>query len=278
MSQKAPVSVVILTLNEEKNIESCLKSVYGWSDDIHIIDSFSKDATIEISRKYTQNIHQVPESHWARIRNWALKRLPLKYDWVLFLDADERLTEELKREIAEILTKSPKENGFYIKRRFIFLGRWLKYGGLYTRVLRLFKKDCVRYIELGDCEYAVVKKPIGYLKNDMLHEDKKGISSWIEKHLKIAEREARRILEKKRAKLNFSENFEIEGREKILIREKIWDRIPLLLRPFLLFIYCYFLKLGFLDGKEGLIYHLLWALWYRLLIYIKVREIQNEFQ
>ena len=274
MTKKAPVSVIILTLNEEENIEDCLKSVFGWSDDIHIVDSFSKDSTIDIARKYTQNIHQIPMAHWAHIRNWALKNLLLKYEWVLFLDADERLTEELKKEIVAVLKGSPKENGFYIKRRFFFLGRWLKYGGLYTKVLRLFKKDHARYVEFGDSEYAIVEGKVGFLRNDMIHEDKKGISRWIEKHVKIAEREAKRIIEKKKIGLELDRNdVEIEGKKRIRIRAKIWDRIPLLLRPFLLFIYCYFIKLGFLDGKEGLIYHLLWALWYRLLVYVKVREL-----
>ncbi|MHA1835128.1 MAG: glycosyltransferase family 2 protein [Candidatus Baldrarchaeia archaeon] len=274
MTRKASVSVIILTLNEEENIEECLKSVHCWSDDIYVVDSFSRDSTVDIAKRFTQNVYKTPMAHWAHIRNWALKNLPLKYEWVLFLDADERLTEEIKEEINTILKGSPKENGFYIKRRFFFLGRWLKHGGLYTNVLRLFKRNCTYYVEFGDSEYAVVKGKVGFLRNDMIHEDKKGISRWIEKHVKIAEREAKKIIEKKKIELEPDRNdVEIEGKKRIRIRAKIWDRIPLLLRPFLLFIYCYFIKLGFLDGKEGLIYHLFWALWYRLLVYVKVREL-----
>lgn len=272
---KAPVSVVILTLNEEANIEYCLKSIRSWTDDIHIVDSFSDDDTIKIARKYTQKIHQVQEDHWAHIRNWALKSLPLKYEWVLFLDADEMLTEALKQEILEVLRGNVNENGFYIRRRFIFLGRWLKHGGFYEEILRLFRKDFAKYIEFGDSEYAIVKGKVGRLKGDIMHEDRKGLSKWIEKHTRIADREAKRILEKLNVDFeSFGKNTRIEGGKRVYIRAKIWDRMPLLLRPFMLFIYTYFLKLGFLDGTEGLIYHLLWSLWYRLLIYVRVKELK----
>jgi glycosyltransferase involved in cell wall biosynthesis len=272
---EAPVSVVILTLNEEENIEYCLKSVFDWTDDIIIVDSFSKDSTIDIAKKYSPKIYQIEEGHWARIRNWVLKNIPTKYEWVLFLDADERLTEEIKQEISLVLKRDVEENGFYIKRRFIFLGRWLKHGGMYTEVLRLFRKTSVKYLEFGDSEYAVVKGKVGHLKNDIIHEDRKGISKWIEKHIKISEREAKRIVEKQSANLALlGKNSEIEGKGRVRLRVEVWDKIPLLLRPFLLFFYTYFLKLGFLDGVEGLVYHLFWSFWYRLLVYIRVRELK----
>jgi glycosyltransferase involved in cell wall biosynthesis len=278
MCEKAPVTVIIITLNEERNIGDCLKSIYNWTDDIIIVDSYSEDATVEIAKKYTSKIYFVERGHWARIRNWALKNLPIKYDWVLFLDADERLTDELKNEIKELLCsdKEIEEVGLYIKRRFIFLGKWLKHGGLYTPVLRLFKKDKVHYLEMGDSEYAVVEGKVGVLKNDMIHEDKKGIDEWVKKHLKIADLEANRYLNLKETVKQIigkeRESKRIEGGLRTFIKYKIFDKIPLFFKPFILFIYTYFLKLGFLDGKEGLIYHLLWAFWYRLIIYVKVKE------
>lgn len=271
---RAPVSVIILTLNEEANIEYCLKSVYRWSDDIHVIDSFSEDNTVKLAMKYTMNIHKVKEAHWADLRNWAMRNLPLKYDWVLFLDADERLTEDLKREISEVLKTSPEENGFYIKRRFIFMGRWLKHGGLYPKVLRLFRHKFAEYIPAGDVEYAKVKGKVGLLKHDMIHEDKKSISIWIEKHNKISERAAKQYLNRKGSLLRERENgSEIEGGGRIWVKETVWEKIPLLLRPSVTFLYQYIFRLGFFDGLEGLIYHLLQAFWYRLLIYAKVREL-----
>jgi glycosyltransferase involved in cell wall biosynthesis len=271
---KAPVSVIVLTLNEEANIEYCLRTVYGWSDDIHIVDSFSADNTVSLATKYTNNIKRVKEAHWADLRNWAMRNLPLKYDWVLFLDADERLTKDLKREIFELLQTSPKENGFYVKRRFIFMGRWLKHGGLYEKVLRFFRHNFAEYIAEGDVEYAKVKGKVGQLRHDMLHEDKKTISTWIEKHNKISDRAAKQYLN--RDKSTFEELIrggELEGGRRTWIKYAIWEKFPLVSRPFVTFLYQYFLRFGFLDGLEGWIYHLLQAFWYRLLIYVKVKEL-----
>jgi len=271
---KAPVSVIILTLNEEANIEYCLRSVHEWSDDIHLVDSFSEDNTVKLAMKSTKNIHRVKEAHWADLRNWAMRNLPLKYDWVLFLDADERLTKELRREIYEVLKTSSEENGFYIRRRFIFMGRWLKHGGLYPKVLRLLRHKSTEYIAKGDVEYLKVKGKVGLLEHDMIHEDKKSISIWIEKHNKISDRAAKHYLNKKSSLLRKREiDSEIEGGRRIRVIETVWEKTPLLLRPFVLFLYQYFFKLGFLDGLEGLIYHLLQAFWYRLLIYVKVKEL-----
>ena len=129
---KAKVSVIIITLNEEENIEQCLQSIYGWTDDIHIADSNSTDNTVEIAKRYTDNIHIVEErsrGHWATIRQWALSTVSPKYKWILFVDADEWLTEELKNEITRKINSDPNENGFYIPFRFIFMNRCLKYGG-----------------------------------------------------------------------------------------------------------------------------------------------------
>lgn len=273
--EKAKVSVIIITLNEEENIEQCLKSIYGWSNDIHIVDSNSTDNTIEIAKKYTNNIHIVEEGHWSNIRNWALSKLPLKYEWVMSIDADEWLTEGLKNEIIQKIDSNPDEIGFYIPKRFIFLNKWLKYGEMYGTMLRLYKHNKVRYVEKGDAECTIFEGKVGILKNDMIHQDLKLFSTWIDKHNKIALRAAKRYIEIKERKKELlhkpSTNEAIVGRPRL---QKIWDKVPLLLRPFLMFFYVYFIKLGFLDGKEGLIYHLHHAFWYQLLIYTKIKEIE----
>lgn len=276
-SYKAKVSVIIITLNEQENIEDCLRSVYGWSDDIIIVDSYSEDKTVNIAKKYTQNIFQIEEAHWASIRNWAMRDLPLKYQWVLFLDADERITEALKTEIHELLETSPTENGFYIRRRFIFMNKWLKHGGLYPEVLRFFRYKFAEYIADGDVEYVRVTGDVGWLKNDMLHDDKKGISRWIEKHNRISDRAAQQYLTKKSSLLKAREKgSELEGGSRIWVKETVWEKIPLLLRPLSAFSYQFILRLGFLDGLEGFIYHFLQAFWYRVLIYTKVKELQRK--
>lgn len=275
--EKAPVSVIILTLNEEANIEKCLKSVCGWSDDIHIVDSFSKDDTVKIASLYTKNVHVVDQAHWADLRNWSMKNLSLSYDWILFLDADERLTEELKNEISQTL-KTSELKGFYIKRRFIFMGRWLKHGGLYVKVLRLFKHKFTSYIADGDVEYASVTGEVGSLQYDMIHEDRKPISYWIEKHNKISDRAAKQYIKNNNSSIlkQSVKGLEVEGGQRTRAKYVLWEKIPMVLRPSITFFFQYFFALGFLDGLEGLCYHLLQAFWYRLLIYVKVREIQSD--
>src|SRR3989344_7490356 len=129
---KLPISVIILTYNEELNIGNCLKSVADWANEIIIVDSFSADKTLEIAKKHTNKIAQRTFVNQAEQFNWALDNLEIKNEWILRLDADEYLTEELKNEITEKL-KNVSENisGFYIKRRVYFMGRWIKHGGYY---------------------------------------------------------------------------------------------------------------------------------------------------
>lgn len=270
------VSIIIITLNEEENILQCLENIEGWTDDIHIVDSGSNDNTVEIAKKFTKNISIIEKGHWANIRNWAMENLPLKNEWVLFLDADEFLSTELKQEIITEINSQKDFDGFYIKRRFIFMNKWLKYGGLYPKVLRLFKFKKVKYIESGDVEYAKINGHVGELKYDMIHKDLKPFSRWVDKHNRISDRAALRYIELKNGKIEelykINKNEVIEGNKVHIIREKIFDKLPLFLTPFALFFYAYILRLGFLDGIYGFIYHSHQSFWYRLLIYTKVRE------
>ena len=265
--KKAKVSVIIITLNEEENIEQCLQSVYGWSDDIHIADSNSIDNTVEIAKNYTDNIHIVERGNWATIRQWALLYAPLKYEWVLFIDADEWLTEDVKNEIIQKINSNIEEIGFRIPRRFIFLNKWLKHGGQWCGELRLLKQGKVRFLKDGDGESKIAEGKVGVLKNDMVHQDLKPFSAWIDKHNRISLMAAERYMKIKEGMIDEA----IMRRTRI---QEIWYKSPLWLRPFLMFFYVYFIKLGFLDGKEGLIYHLHHAFWYELLIYTKVKEME----
>jgi glycosyltransferase involved in cell wall biosynthesis len=276
----APVAVIILTYNEEVNLRSALESVKDLTDEIFIVDSFSTDKTLEIAREYTDKIYQNAWVHWAHQRNWALDNLPISYNWVLFLDADERLSGDLCREIADTFAAGPpRVNGFYIKRNFYFLGRWLKYGG-YQRdfILRLIHKDKARSIGSGSVEYVTVEGDLGRLRSPMIHEDKKDLSFWIEKQNKNSTLAAQEIfkIDAKRGLLSkYASNKQrkIEHSARIWIRENFWYRMPHLIRPFFSFFYRYFLQIGFLDGKEGFIYYFLHGLWYRLLIDAKYLEI-----
>jgi len=272
---KLPISVIILTYNEELNIEQCLKSVAGWANEIIIVDSFSKDKTLEIAKKYTNKIAERTFINQAEQFNWALDNLEIKNDWILRLDADEYLTEELKNEINEKLKNAPDNiNGFYIKRRIYFMSRWIKHAGVYPLwLLRLFKRGKGKS-ELKEIDEHIIllEGKAEELKNDFIHDDKKSLSDWIEKHNSYSTREVETILNLK------SEIPALGGQpaRKRWLKEKFYYRLPLFCRAFGYFIYRYFFCLGFLDGKEGLIYHFLRIFWYRFLLDAKIYEYRKK--
>lgn len=257
------ISVVILTYNEELNIERCLDNVLNWAGEIFIVDSYSNDHTLEIAKKYNINTVQHLFENQARQFNWALDNLAIKNEWVLSLDADEYLTEELKKEIVENLNNvQDSVNGFIMKRRVYFMGRWIRYGGYYpTWILRLFRKGMGRCEDKAMDERIVLAEGVAIrLQNDFIDNNEKGLEFWISKHVKYADREVTDIISKKRQKFS----------------KKFYLSFPGLIRPFLYFIYRYFFRFGFMDGKEGLIFHFLQGFWYRFMVDIKLYEIKKS--
>lgn len=271
------VALVILTYNEEVNIEDCLKSVTGWASEIFVVDSGSSDRTTEIAKKFTDNIIVHPFSGYAAQRNWALDHLPIAHEWMLFLDADERLSPELKAEIPGAIAAAGLETeGFYLKRRLIFMGRWIRHGGYYpTWILRLFRHKAARCEDRSVNEHFFVRGRTAKLNGDILHVDLRALDHWIAKHNRYAKLEAEELLKR--------ESFVHERREdktdemqasflgsqaerKRWLRDRFWNRLPPLVRPFLYFTYRYFFRMGFLDGWQGLIYHFLQGLWFPFLI------------
>lgn len=260
---KSPISVIILTYNEELNIEDCLKSVTGFADEVFVVDSYSTDKTLDIAKRYGAKIVQHPYENQAQQFNWALDNLNIKTEWVLRLDADEYLTEELKNEITEKLKNMASNiNGFYLKRKNYFMGRWIKYGGYYpTWILRLFRNGKARSEQRAMDEHIILSEgKAGKFKSDFVDDNKKDLTWWIAKHNNYAWREASDVM---------SGSY---GRGK----KKFYYHLPLFCRAFAFFIYRYFFRLGFLDGKEGLIFHFLQCFWYRFLIDAKIYEHKNK--
>ena len=181
---KAPISLIILTYNEEKNIEYCLKSTYDWVGEIIIVDSFSTDKTLEICKKYTDKIYQHPFENQAKQFNWALDNVPIAYEWIMRLDADEMITKELVEEICQGLpTLSDDVSGIYMKRRVYFMGRWIKHGDYYPMwLLRIFRKGKGRYEEITEEHIILFEGKSIRLKNDFIDYNRKGLSFWTEKH------------------------------------------------------------------------------------------------
>lgn len=272
---KPSLAVIILTYNEEANLAQALGSAAGWADEIFILDSFGPDNTLGIARSFNCQIAQNKFENYARQRNFAIDHLPIQSEWIFFLDADERLPDELKGELSALMASSPAENGFFVRWRLIWMGRWIRRGYYPSWILRMFRKGTARCEDRAVNEHLIVEGRTGHLQHDLIHEDRKGVSSWIAKHNDYATREARELLNTRSA----SEYQEIDARlfgtqaqRKRWLRYRVWNRMPPLVRPFFYFFYRYVLRGGFLDGRAAFVYHFLQALWFPLLIDIKYLE------
>jgi glycosyltransferase involved in cell wall biosynthesis len=271
------VTVIILTLNEEQNIAQALSSVCGWAKRVVVFDSYSIDRTIEIASKFGCEISQHKFVDYAKQRNAALDTLRDGTGWVLFLDADEWITAELKDEISSLLAGEPVENGFYIKRRLIWMGRWIRRGYYPTWILRLFRLGKGRCEDRSVNEHIVVEGKCGYLTHDFIHEDRKGLWDWIARHNRYSTLEAEELL-------RTNADGQIEARlwggspseRKRWIRSRVWNQLPPLVRPFVYFGYRYVLRGGFLDGQAGFTYHFLQGLCFRMLIDVKYLELRQR--
>jgi len=266
------LAVIILTYNEELNVAQALRSVCGWANEVFVVDSLSSDRTPEIAQQFNCEIVQHPFTGYAQQRNWALENLPLRSEWVFFLDADEWLSEALKNEITATLGARPTENGFFVKRRLIWMGRWIKRGYYPTWLLRLFRRGKGRYEARSLNEHPVVEPPIGFLEHDLIHEDRRDLTYWVEKHNRYASREAEELLKPPSLGHIPTRFWGSQAERKRWLRYRVYNHLPLFTRAFLHFAYRYFLRGGFLDGKEGFVFHFLHGLWYQVLIDAKYLE------
>ena len=272
MEGKVPVSVIIMTYNEEANIEYALKSVHNWASEIFIVDSYSTDKTLEIAQKYTNKIYQHPWEGFAGQRNWAINNLPITNRWIMFLDADEAVSDELKREIETHFEKGfpPDASAFTIGYNTIFMGRWLRHGAPNVPQIKFVAKGKVRWLLQGEREPCEVQGKIYDLKGKVWHYDRRGLHVWIEKHNNYSTTGALDLFNRRVKK----ENPEVIGS----LKHKLWDKLPLFIRPFLYFFYRYVVRLGFLDGVEGFMYAFLQAFWFRMVIDAKYYEMKVNYE
>lgn len=273
------VSVVILTHNEERNLAACLESLRGLDCEAFVVDSGSTDRTRDIAREFGARVVEHPFETYARQRNWAQDTLPIRTDWVLHLDADERLTPQLVAEMSEVLRAPPPEvAGFLLRKRTVFMGRWIRHGGHYPSYhLRLFRRG------LGWCEdrlydqHFVVRGAVRRLRHDYVDVVTSDLQTWIARHVRWARFEAAEITHTARAGGRVRPRLlgtPIE--RKRWLRERVYARLPLFVRPGLYWAYRYFLRLGFLDGREGFVFHFLHGFWFRLLVDIYVHELRRS--
>ena len=266
------IAVIILTYNEEKNLPCALESVCGWAKEVFVFDSFSTDRTVEIAKNHACVVGQHRFENFGKQRNAALDELPLTAEWIFFLDADEWLPQALKDEIAAVIASQPRENGFYVKRRLLWEGAWIRRGYYPTWILRLFRRQNGRCEERAVNEHIVVDGETGRLENDFMHEDHAGLARWVEKHNGYATREAEALLPNgDGGELNVSP-WGTQAERKRWVKLRVWNRLPPLVRPMLYFGYRYVLRGGVLDGRAGFTYHFMQALWFQTLIDMRYLE------
>jgi len=276
-------SVIILTFNEEDNIRRCLDSINDFTEDIIIVDSFSTDATLKICEKYGCRVFQHAFTNQAVQFNWALDNVPWERPWTLRLDADEVLPDKLKQELRELTaTCGPEVTGIYLNRRMYFMNRWLRHGGMYPHhILRAFRKGAGRYEEKTEEHFVLASGRAIYAKNDFLEDNRQNtLKYWLKKHDDLSDGEIRdTLLETRNPGLDLKEDlFGNKVERTRWLKTRVYAESPLFLRAFFYFLYRYFLRLGFLDGVPGLIFHVLQAFWYRFYIDARIYETRMNWQ
>ncbi len=276
------ISVVILTKNEELHIQRCIENIYSISKEIFIIDSYSTDKTIEIAKRYpkVQVLQHIWENNHAKQFNWALDNAPITGEWILRLDADEYLTEDLIEEIKSKLPSMPSNiYGISLKRRNIFQNKWVKHGVYPVILMRLFRKGFGRSeCRLMDEHIYITEGESIVLENDFCDHNLNNFAWYCQKHINYASREAAELLNIKfglKSETNNSIELNEQARYKRELKFK-YSKKPLFWRSFAYFLYRYIIKGGMLDGKAGFLFAFFQAFWYRTLVDAIIFEIMNK--
>jgi len=277
------ITVIILTHNEEVHIARAIESVSQLGGMVHVVDSFSSDRTCELARSHGAKVTQHKFLNQAQQLQWALKHLCISSEWVLRLDADEILTDKLRAEMISKLPTLPSTvNGVYLRLRYIFMGRKLLYGGRSLKLLRLFRRDCVTVNQRWmDERLEVTGGRCIVFDNFMFDVNLKNITFFTYKHNNYSTREAIEVLRRRFSLWDVnidSPNTTFSNKFKSSIKANVYQVVPFWLSPFAYFFYRYVILLGFLDGREGLVYHVMQGLWYRFLVGAKVEEYDRSLR
>lgn len=262
LSGKLPVSVIVAARNEEKNLPRCLEGLRE-AGEVYVIDSQSTDATPEIARGFGAKVVQFHyQGGWPKKRQWAVDTLPLEFDWILLVDADEALTPELSEEIRRAITDE-RVNGYFVSLRMHFLGRVLRHGDASFWKLALFRRGKGRYecrlrdqdLSMADMEiheHVVVEGATARLRNPLVHHNVESLARYIQKHNEYSNWEAQVLLRGEEGSAELPASlFGTQAQRRRWLKKKLYA-VPG--SPLLLFLYRYCLRFGFLDGVPGLIY------------------------
>jgi glycosyltransferase involved in cell wall biosynthesis len=268
------ISVLILTKNEERDLPGCLESV-GWSDDVHVFDSFSTDETVAIARASGAQVHQRVFDDYATHRNAAMDEIKFKYEWVFLLDADERPTAELSREMEQmVLAVTEDVSGFRLRRRDFLFGTWLKHAQISPFYIRLVRPERARYTRAIN-EVIEVKGRVAELSYPLDHYPfSKGIAHWVAKHNVYSTMEAELIYRQQGLKdPSWSKALsDPDFHVRRLHQKALFYRMPG--RPLIKWVYMMFVRGAVLDGAAGLAYATLQS-FYEYMIVLKTRELER---
>jgi glycosyltransferase involved in cell wall biosynthesis len=263
-----PVSVVVLTRDEEANITRCLASV-AWAGQVMVIDSGSSDGTVRLARSGGADVVQQPWLGFSQQREFALRHPDIRHDWIYFVDADEWTSPQLASEIA-VRLRAPECAAFAHRLRLVFQGTWIRHCGWYTGslVVRLVDRRYTKYDGSLVGERACVDGPIGRLVNDIVDEDRKGLASWLHKHVRYAELEQRKCgqpvpLRERMRRFRRRDPGNTKPLVRVILKDLVFPLMPA--RPLVLFAYMYVIRLGVLDGRAGLRFCFFHA-WYQAAI------------
>ncbi|SCY16842.1 Glycosyltransferase involved in cell wall bisynthesis [Paracoccus tibetensis] len=275
------LDVVILTKNEERHIGRCIESVAHLANRIYVVDSGSTDRTREVARQAGATVLDHPWTNYATQFNWSLDQLPQDTEWVLRLDADEIVTDGLAREVMDGLPRlGPEVAGVYISRRMTFLGRPIRWGGVFPiRILRLFRRGRGRCENRWMDEHIRVDGRTAEFAGEIIDDNTNSLTWWTEKHNNYASREVVDLLNLEYGFMPHETVADLrewqQAGVKRWLKENIYARLPRGSRAVLYFFYRYILRLGFLDGQEGTAFHVLQGFWYRFLVDAKLQEVKS---
>ena len=276
------LSVIVLTKNEELHLPRLLQSLHGLDVEVLIVDSFSFDRTLEIAQQTNVRIYQNTFINHAAQFQWALDNCDITTPWIMRMDADEYLTPELTQEISSRLPEiDALVGGIVLKRQVHFMGKWIRHGGYYPiKLLRIWRNGIGSIEQKWMDEHIVLSSGSTIeFKHDLIDDNLNNLSWWTEKHNHYATREAIDLLNRE---FHFFEESEIQtgavakaqNARKRWYKHNLYVRLPMFLRAFLYFNYRYFMQLGFLDGRRGLVWHFLQGFWYRFLVDAKILQIK----
>lgn len=276
------ITAIILTFNEEQHIERCIESLRPVVSRICIIDSFSKDKTIEIAQRLGAEVFSNPWKNYATQFQWALDNAHITDKWTMRIDADEYLEPELQKTITEFIKNPGRHNAVYFRRKMVFLGRPITHGFFYpSMMLRLWLTGHGRIEQRWMDEHVIVENPqTTTLSGDLVDANLNDLAWWTQKHVGYATREVYDIINSREnaTKLEDSQQLSGQAKRKRFLKNYLYKRLPTSVRSTLYFLYRYILGLGFLDGKEGFFFHFLQGYWYRTLVDAKLLELEREAQ